>query len=282
MKKLLIILSATIFIIADKASAQCNFTATITPKNPILCPNSSDTLYTERADAYQWLKNNNPIAGANKRYLIVHQNDVGSLIKVASTRNGCTDTSKRVLIDSYVFLLPYFIHSGDQGTYDPELNASVLCPKDTLILTLGSPYTENVQWYNAGKPIPGANKQSYYVTQNGSYTACGAPAVCPNYIACQNLAVNVVFDRPEARITERNDTLFANNSKTYQWFLFGKRILNATRSFYVPKIKGRYTVMTTDKYNCSAMSDAYTYNPGENVAQPINRRFPTTIIKADQ
>ncbi len=282
MKKSLFILSATILLIAGKVNAQCDFTPTITPENPILCPNSSDTLYTERADTYQWYKNNNPISGATKRYLIVHQNDVGSFIKVASTRNGCTDTSKRVLIDGYVFLLPYFIHSGDQGTYDPELNASVLCPKDTLILTLGSPYTENIQWYNAGNPIPGANEQSYYVTHTGSYTACGAPAVCPNYMACQNLAVNVVFDKPEAKITERNDTLFASKAKTYQWFLFGKRIPYATRGYYVPKVKGLYTIMTTDKYNCSALSNPYPYNPGENIAQPRDKRFPPAIINADQ
>ncbi len=250
-------------------AAQCDFTPTIKPKQVILCPYTSDTLYTEKADAYQWYRGDEAIQGATKRFYVTRQKDVGYYIKVASTRNGCTAFSEPRLIDSYYFLLPFFVHSGDLGVYDPGRNATILCPGDTLILTLGNPYNTNVQWYNNGDTIPGATSQKFYVTENGSYTACGAPAVCPNYISCQNVAVNVIFEIPVATISEKNDTLFASDAKFFQWFLFGKKIPGATNQYYVPRVKGKYTVLTKTRFKCEAFSEPYFFTFKKNI---LNQR----------
>ncbi len=248
-----------IFVCTIKANAQCDFIPTIKPKEVILCPETSDTLFTERADAYQWYRGDDKIPGATHRYYVTKSKDVGYYIKVASTRNGCTAYSEPRLIDSYFFLLPFFVHSGDLGMYDPKRNATILCPGDTLILTLGNPYNTNVQWYNNGDTIEGANSQKFFVTESGSYTACGAPAVCPNYISCQNLPVNVIFETPTATISERGDTLFASEAKSYQWFLYGKKIPNATAQYYVPRIKGKYMVSTKSRFNCTAFSEPFFF-----------------------
>lgn len=211
-------------------------------------------------DSYQWYRNNEPIPGATNRYYVVHQvEDEGTLIKVAAAKDGCTAFSKRKLIDGWAFLNPIIIETGDIGTYDPYRDALVECPGDTLILTLGDPYSTNVQWYNNSKIIQGATTQTYLVTKKGSYTVCGAPEVCPNFRSCELIPVNVSFDNPAARITQSNDTLFASTGKQYQWFYNGRIIRDETNNFLVPQKSGSYTVGVINKYNCSAISDPYIF-----------------------
>ncbi|MBV9961677.1 MAG: T9SS type A sorting domain-containing protein [Parafilimonas sp.] len=262
MKKILLF-STVIFFVFENVHSQCNLSPTIVPKTLIFCPNATDTLVTKDAyDTYQWYRNGIPIAGATNRYLILHQQqDEGYFYKVVVTKGNCRDTSKHILADGYAFLPPDLIETGDIGVYDPRLDALVECPRDTLILTLSSPYTEKIQWYNNYKPIPGANQQSYYVTSTGSYTVCGSPEVCPNYKACETLPLNASFENPVATITESGDTLFASAAKKYQWYLYGNKIPGATMYYYVPKVKGNYTVVTTDKYKCAATSDPYNFRP---------------------
>ena len=262
MKKQVLSMFVFAALSAAKATAQCDFTPDIIPNRPILCPNSKDTLATTEAyDAYQWYRNNKPVPGATHRFFVVNATeDVGSLIKVEATRNGCAAFSKKIFVDGWVFNPPIIIESGDIGVYDPKLDALVECKKDTLILTLGSTYTQNIQWYNNLKPITGATEQSYTVTKNGSYTVCGAPDICPNYKACEVLPVNVVYDTLNAVITQKGDTLFASKAQTYQWYYNGKIIAGATANYLLPTSKGIYSVLVADKYNCSDMSTPFNYS----------------------
>src|SRR5258706_14061592 len=110
MKKLLR-LAAVLFLMffVHDIKAQCSFTATITPSSPILCPEGTDTLSTQVYDSYQWYKNGHAIAGATNRTYIVGQDDILYAFKVAATKDGCTDTSKRVIVDGYVFNPPIII-----------------------------------------------------------------------------------------------------------------------------------------------------------------------------
>lgn len=252
MKKITTIIIASCLFSA-KTFAQCDFTPAVVPDNLVLCPNSSDTLFsTETGDAYQWYKNGKPIAGATQQYHIVSSNETPSYFRVEVTRSGCTASSKKVLVDGYAFLLPYIIQDNPQLFY---------CPGDTAILEMGMPYNTNIQWYDAGNPIAGATNPVYNATTSGSYTACGAPEVCPNYVSCTDVPVVVNFRKPKATITERNDTLFASNASGYQWFYMRRKIDGATKNYFVPQRKGLYTVKTVDKYNCTAISNPYLFNP---------------------
>lgn len=260
-KQVLSILAFAVFTVT-KTTAQCDFTPDIVPNHPILCPNGKDTLATTEAyDSYQWYRNNKPVPGATHRFYVANaKEDVGALIKVAATRGGCTSFSGKIFVDGWVFNPPIIIESGDVGVYDPKLDALVECKKDTLILTLGSTYTQNIQWYNNFKPIAGATEQSYTVTKNGSYTVCGAPDICPDYRACEALPVNVAYDTLNAKITQKSDTLFASKGRTYQWYYNGKIIAGATANYLLPSAKGIYTVLVGDRYNCRDMSAPYQYN----------------------
>lgn len=252
---LLIVISCRSYL-----AAQCTFTPTVIPGQPILCPGASDTLWTQVYDSYQWYKNNNPVAGATNQFHVITQNDMLKQFKVAATLDGCTENSASVLVDGWVFLLPYVIQSGDQGTFDPNTQSFILCPGDTMILEMGQPYVENVQWFNNGQPIPGANNTMYYVTQSGSYTSCGAPSVCPDYQDCMLIPIDVVFSNtPQPMISQSNDTLFSSAAPSYQWSFNGNLIPGATSQFYVPSSSGSYSVTITDNFNCSIVSGVFNY-----------------------
>ncbi len=241
--------------------AQCSFTPTIIPSQPILCPESTDTLMTQTYDSYQWYKGNNPIPGATNQFYIVDGNDVVEEFKVAATLDGCTEFSDAVLVDGYVFLLPYVIQSGDMGVFDPDTYTTILCTGDTLKLELGLPYSENIQWYDDGSEIQGANNQIYYVTESGSYYVCGAPEVCPDYLQCLGVTIDVQFVDPTPVITLNNDELIATEADSYQWYLNGDAISGATDPTYIPVISGSYTVMTVNEYGCEGISEPFEYFP---------------------
>jgi len=121
------------------------------------------------------------------------------------------------------------------------------------------PYTTNIQWYKDDKPIKGANEQNYYVTGNGAYTVCGAPPQCPDFIACQNLPVVIIFDSLKAAVTRDGNTFNAGKAQSYQWSLNGRDIPGATSQQLTAEKRGIYRVMVSDKYGCSDVSRPLVY-----------------------
>lgn len=157
-----------------KAKAQCAHNPTVTPNNLIFCPSgSSDTLWTQSYQAYQWYKDGVLQAGDTLRYRRVTSLDAGSMFSVDATLNGCTERSPQVMVDGWVFLPPVVATDGLRFP---------LCIGDTLWLRLLPPYGINIQWTNGGVPIPGATDDTLIVTTDGDYSVSGAPEICPNFI----------------------------------------------------------------------------------------------------
>lgn len=176
--------------------SQCSFDATVTPNNPILCPNDTLTLTTEVYDSYQWYKDGILIPGATNQTLeVTAANDAGSQFYVACTLAACTENSDTVLVDGWLFLLPYVIthtlpvQTGGGGE-------SYYCAGTAVELELGLPYTENITWYNDGTPIPGEDSSTIFITETGNYTASGAPAVCPDFIQYLGVNIPIIINPP--------------------------------------------------------------------------------------
>jgi hypothetical protein len=76
----------------------CEHSPTIAP-NLILCPGDTGTIWTEEADAYQWYDYNmDPIADAIYRTIDVPP----GLYRVLATKDGCSEFSPSMLVDSWV------------------------------------------------------------------------------------------------------------------------------------------------------------------------------------
>lgn len=187
--------------------SQCPHDPTITPINPILCPNESDTLWTQSYDSYQWYKDGNLIPGETNQYLVVDAtNYVLSNITVEATDAGCGELSPSVLIDEWVFLLPFVINEGDynftNGVYE-------VCTNDTITFELGLPYDINIQWTADGNPITDETSSLIQITSSETteivnYNVCGSPSICPNYLQCLGVSLNVKFVECETVDIEDN------------------------------------------------------------------------------
>jgi Secretion system C-terminal sorting domain len=173
--------------------AQCAHDPRVTG-DTLLCPNATGVLTTQAADAYQWNSRPfggitiSPVSGATSQSLPIGPNDLLFYFSVDVTLAGCTEQSPEVLVDGWLFLLPYVSSTGDfmiGGNGE-----SIICVGDTMYFTMGAPYDTLITWYLNGNPIPGNDSTTLIVTQAGTYTAQGAPRICPTYL--QPLGVNLV------------------------------------------------------------------------------------------
>ena len=245
---------------AMAAMAQCPFTPTITPSTLILCPNESGTLATEVYDAYQWYKDGSPITGETGQLLAVNQwADAGSSFTVSATLDGCTEMSAYVLVDGWVFLLPYVMHGGDEPIGTGPNGEALYCEGDTMLLELSSPYSENIQWTNNGVPIPGpeGTSQILVVTGSGSYTVSGAPSVCPNFIMGIGVEIAANFTPPmQPDIVAGDDQIcvypLGNNT---QWYLAGVPV--GTTDCIDVTSAGPYTAFVDYGTDCQVLSEPY-------------------------
>lgn len=282
MKQVYLFLCFFLLTANNYAEAQCDFTPSVVPKNLVLCPGTEDTLRTTALyDSYQWYKGTKLLVGETKPYLVVKAESTPAFFKVEVTRNGCTEMSARVLVDGYVFLLPYYIIEGNLS-FDPVKGVHIGCDKTPVELTYS--YPANVQWYNGDNPIPGANNAVYRPTKNGEYWACGAPEVCPNYIACDRaFGPTIFFDKVNPAIVEKGDSLVASKGsgrqfkyESYRWFYNGRPIPGATGTSILPTRSGAYRVAVIDVYDCRGVSEPYQFTVQTPAVQVILTPNPAT------
>ncbi|MCU0346795.1 MAG: T9SS type A sorting domain-containing protein [Saprospiraceae bacterium] len=186
---------ALLWAFAAAVQAQCSFNPTISAPDSVLCPGQTVTFTTQEYDSYQWYRREYldtvavPIAGATGQTLEVNETYIVSYVWVEATEGGCTEASPEVLVDGHVFLLPFVVQTGD-FTIDPQTGSIKICEGDTMFLDFS--YGTNVTWFNNGEPIPGATSPLFAVTESGSYTAQGAPGICPDFILGLGVELDVV------------------------------------------------------------------------------------------
>jgi len=235
----------------------CPHDPTVSPDNLVLCPNSSDTLFTQIGDAYQWYKDGNLIQGATDSFLIVNSfMDSGSSFSVATTLNSCTELSPNVLVDGWLFLPLTVITYG--------FDNPPLCEGDTLILQVNQPYTENITWFLDGNVLAGQTNDSLVVTQSGTYSVTGFTSLCPNY-SDVSLPLDYNFGAapiPELTYFPVSNTLGSNvTAVQYTWAFNGTTIPNANTQLINLVEAGTYSLNCSYSNGCSANSLPYQYVP---------------------
>ena len=104
-----------------------------------------------------------------------------------------------------------------------------------------------------------------YLWSNGKTDSCFQAHQAGNYYvtvtdingctATSNHLPIYVYPLPPVSISVNGDTLTSYNGVTYQWYLNGGAISNATENMYVTKQGGSYTVAITDTNGCSVTSN---------------------------
>lgn len=262
MKNLLLTLTCVVLLgTSYESKAQCNYVPTVYPDNLIMCPNTTDTLWTQVYDSYQWYKNDSLIPGATNRFLVVDQYfDAANNFKVVTTLNGCKDTSVSVLVDGWVFSSPFVIHGGDQGWIDMN-GITHLCIGDTATLSMNPfPYDTNIVWYKDGEPIAGENGFEIKIYETGFYTMSGSPKICPDFTAYLGVDVGfIVHEGIAPTIHATGSLLSSSNAVAYQWFFNGNLIPNAVQQSYRATASGNYSVLVIDTNLCEAESKPFNF-----------------------
>jgi hypothetical protein len=253
----------------------CAHNPTVTPDNLILCPNTTDTLWTQQYDSYKWYKDGNLIPNATNQYYVVSAfNDGGSMFKVEATLNNCTEISPEVLVDGWAFLPVTVITEGLQDT---------LCAgEDTLFLIMGMPYDTDIQWTKGGIDLPGENNDTLVVTTSGVYSVSGAPSTCPDYNQSLGLQLTYTFVNCSVGLDENilsNISIYPNPATNFITITKGGQQLTYTLNNMLGQVL-RSGNITTDNYAldiASMPTGVYVLNLKNANGLQVSKR----IIKAE-
>jgi hypothetical protein len=245
--------SFSAILIATSTWAQCPFTPTIEPGEVVLCPGENVELNTQEYDSYQWYADGVAIDGATTQTLTM---EPYAEVTVEATLDGCTEMSAPVIVDGWVFLLPFVAHAGDEPLFIDFEGTSNQCDGDTVLLIFS--YDENIEWFQNGQIIPGANDDTLIVTTTGNYTASGAPGLCPNFIQPLGLEIPFVFNpviQPEVVLVD-GQLCASPEGEAYQWYRNGEPFGSNTACIEATTA-GSYTVDVTYEVDCSVTSAPY-------------------------
>ncbi len=130
-----------------------------------------------------------------------------------------------------------------------------MCANDTATICAPAGFA-SYQWNIGGTSecVKTAAAGNYYVTVTDNAN-CSAES--------NHLSVSV-FAAPTVSISVNGDTLYAYNAYSYQWYLNGNPIPDATDNIYIANQAGNYSLEVTDANGCYANSNDVVVATGIN------------------
>ena len=224
--------------------------------------------------SYQWLLNNNIIAGAtNASYAA---NAAGNY-RVRVSNGICADTSGA----RTVTVIPIPVSAVTAG------GPTTICSGRNVVLSGPAPVSGvTYQWQLNAANISGATAQTYTATAAGAYRLILANGACADTSAGVTVTVN---PSPTATITAAGPVNFCTGGSvvlnantgtgfTYKWQRNNTDIGGATAAAYTVTTSGNYRVIVTGG-TCSDTSAATTVTVNPAPAATITPAGPTTFCQ---
>jgi len=244
-------LTRTLTIAADNMITPPSISS---PNNQtVICDGSSIELMATPAPmgyGYQWYNGVNMIAGATDSTFEV--TGVGGYY-VEYTGGPCSPPISNIITITTQ-------DSPDAPMVTNSTSSDTLCPDMNLNLTASSaPIDYSYQWYENGVALVGETAQSLMVNSSGMYQV-QYTGECPSDLS----ATQDIFAAPALTLmlAQVGDSLTANasaNVVSYQWFVGGVLIPDATSASYTPTESGLYAVTVVDEYGCSTTSEEFNF-----------------------
>ncbi|MGR6087648.1 MAG: T9SS type A sorting domain-containing protein [Arcticibacter sp.] len=136
---------------------------------------------------------------------------------------------------------------------------TVICEGESLDL-ISSDSTNNVQWYESGSLLVGANNPIYSPAVSGNYSVLvTTPQGCTAGSTSTNVTINPIPTKPTFFI---NGNTFTTGvaGLSLQWYLNGNPIPGATSNSYTAQIGGTYVLCGTDANGCTNCSDSLAFS----------------------
>lgn len=136
---------------------------------------------------------------------------------------------------------------------------TVICDGDAIDLT-SSDTLNNVQWYESGSLIVGANDPVFIPSSSGSFSVVvTTPDGCTAASATSSVTINPLPTKPTFFVNGNTFTTGVTGL-SLQWYLNGNPIPNATSSSYTAQTGGTYWLCGTDANGCENCSDPLAYS----------------------
>ena len=240
------------------------------------------------APAYQWYKDNSPIAGQTRSTLEVLPNQDG-LYQVAITDEGCTKVSVPAISVTTVpqaTIKPLVERIPESGEIC-GINGSIL-----LKFTNSGDFTgATYQWYKDNYPIAGATGLLYEAREAGRYRIVVKDGNCLAMSAEENILLNsgALIKRPlisktpdqNAICTNGSILLSVTNTHDYQanalyiWYLGDREIGRGVH--FTASTEGTYFVQVIEG-TCSAISRKETLTiSGSAIISPVVVSYPSSV-----
>ncbi len=225
---------------------------TIVSGNDSLCAGQTATLQVQAVAGYQyqWLRNNQSLAGDTTATLLVTAS--GNYRVLVHAPQGCSDTSAATTI-TFTATLP--------STLTSNIIPASLCGNDSVLLSAPSGY--NYQWFINDTLINGAIDSQLWVNRPGNYNVnisdSSACSQMSNVLTVQANAIQL----PTIQLTG-NDSLCpgstvqlnVSSSDSLQWLFNGLPIAGARDSTLLISQAGTYQVLVSNSAGCSDTSAA--------------------------
>lgn len=241
------------------------------------CPGGSVLLSatTGNGFTYVWRKSNTIINNAtSSTYLAT---SAGTYKVTVTNNNGCSKISNsiQVVVDAPAALITA------QGP-------TTICNGSGVTLKANTGTGLTYVWKLNGSTINNATTDTYTAYTSGNYKVIVTNS-CGNKTS--NVITVVVNPLPIPVITANGNTSFCLGSSvtlavnyevgtTYKWRKNGVEILNATSTTYDASVTGNYTVLATNSYGCTSISNAINVTANSTTAN-ISASGPTTICAGD-
>ncbi len=235
----------------------CDYTPTVSGGDITPCPLESFELSTQVYDEYNWYValdgDEEFFWNADTQIMNVTGMEAEQIdVYVVTVLDGCEATSEVVTID----VVELEIEISADGLTELEI-----CSDEEFTVSMESPdgYSD-FQWELSGFPVDDETENSY--TGEGSsetaysITLTAFADACPDVEVTSNVVELLAHEDPSPEISvDGNDLSTSDSFDTYQWYLNGTEIDDATSASILALEDGIYTVSVTDDIDCDGVSE---------------------------
>ncbi|MDR6781660.1 DUF7507 domain-containing protein [Pedobacter africanus] len=242
----------------------------------IFCDGESVVLSTTATGSYQWYLNGTAITNATGQSYEAKVAGKYTLV-VTNASNCASPVSNEVMVTVNTIPVAPIVTAG---------SATIFCDGESVVLSTTA--IGNYQWYLNGTAITNATGQSYEAKVAGKYTVvvtnasnCASPVSNEVTVTVNTLPTQPVVTAGGATIFCDGESVVLSTTATgsYQWYLNGSAITNATTQTYEAKVAGKYTVVVTNASNCaSPVSNEVTVTVNNLPTQPVVTAGGATIF----
>ena len=187
---------------------------------------------------YKWFFGDGDSSTANSPAHVYSDTGTYSVTLIAMGSSSCATGTDTVVLANY-------IHVSAGAPAAITTNKSTICPGDsTQICATAGLLSYSWSTGDTTACIETADAGNYYVTVNDG-NGCTATS--------NQLTISVYTPLP-VTISVDGDTLTSYSAVTYQWYLNGSPIANATSRIYIATSGGTYTLQVTDTNGCTETS----------------------------